>query len=255
MLIAYNAQKYIKDAIESVLAQTMKDFELIIVNDCSTDRTEEIILSYSDDRIRYFKNPENLKISKTRNFGISKARAPYVALLDSDDVWLANKLEKQLKYIEKTGAKICYAGYGFISDTGELQNKVFNVPESVDYKRLLKQNVITPSASVFSTELLRKYPFYAEKYHEDFVTFLQILKYENIRAYGINEPLIYYRRAINAKSRNKVKAFFMTLNCYREIGLNIFQIIYYLPFYMINGLKKYRGIKNAKNKGYIKKSV
>lgn len=255
VLIAYNAQKYIKDTIESVLAQTMKDFELIIVNDCSTDKTEEIILSYSDERIRYFKNPQNLKISKTRNFGISKARAPYVALLDSDDVWMANKLEKQLKYMEKTGAKICYAGYGFINDDGELQNKVFNVPESVNYKKLLKQNVITPSASVFSTELLKKYPFYAEKYHEDFVAFLQMLKFEKIKAYGINEPLIYYRLTVNSKSRNKIRAFKMTMNSYKEIGLNFFQIIYYLPFYMINGLKKYRGIKNAKNKGYIKKSV
>ena len=255
VMIAYNAEKYINAAIDSVLAQTMEDFELIIVNDCSKDSTEKIIKSYTDPRIRYFKNKENLKISKTRNYGVSQAKADYVAFIDSDDVWLDTKLERQVSYMEETGAKICYSGYGFIADDGTLQNKVFDVPKQVDFKRLLKQNVITPSASVFSKDLLIKYPFYAEQVHEDFVAFLQMLKNEKILAYGINDPLIYYRLTNNSKSRNKIKAFIMTLKSYKEVGLNVFQRLYNLPFYVVNGLKKYRGIKDAKNPGYLKKTV
>lgn len=255
VMIAYNAEKYIKDAIDSVLGQTMADFELIIVNDCSTDSTEKIIKSYTDERIRYFKNKENLKISKTRNFGVSQAKADLVAFIDSDDVWLANKLEKQVAFMEQTGAKICYASYAFISDDGTIKNKIFDVPEKVNFKKLLKQNVITPSASMFSKDLLIKYPFYAEQVHEDFVAFCEMLKNEKIYAYGIADPLIYYRLTTGSKSRNKLKAFVMTWRSYKQVGLNIFQRLYYTPFYILNGLKKYKGIKNAKNNGYIKKSI
>jgi teichuronic acid biosynthesis glycosyltransferase TuaG len=253
VMTVYNAEKYLKDTIDSVLRQTEKNFELIIVNDCSTDSSEDIIKSYADERIRYFKNEINLKVSKTRNFGVSQARAEYVAFIDSDDIWLDNKLEKQLLFMERKNAKICYSGYGFISDDGIMQNRVFNVPEVASFKRLLKQNVITPSASIISKDLLLKYPFYADKVHEDFVAFLQMLKNEKICAYGINDPLILYRLTANSKSRNKVKAMIMTLKSYKEVGLNLFQRVFYLPFYVINGLKKYKGLKDAKNGGYVKK--
>ena len=247
VMTVYNAERYLRQAIESVLSQTMKDFELIIVNDCSTDSSEEIIKSYlSDKRIWYFKNEKNLKVSKSRNFGVSKASADYVAFIDSDDIWFEQKLEKQLEFMKQKNAQICYSSYAFISDDGMIQNKIFDVPKEVTYKKLLKQNVITPSASMFKKDLLIKYPFYADEVHEDFVSFLQMLKNEKITAYGIVDPLILYRLTNNSKSRNKIKAMKMTLKSYRELKLNIFQILYYFPFYVLNGLKKYKGIKNAK---------
>lgn len=255
VMTVYNAEKYLRDTIESVLRQTEKNFELIIVNDCSTDSSEEIVKEYlTDSRIRYFKNEKNMKVSKTRNFGVSKARADYVAFIDSDDIWLDNKLEKQLAHMKKMNAKICYSGYGFLSDDGKMQNRVFNVPEKINFRRLLKQNVITPSASIFAKELLVKYPFYADAVHEDFVAFLQMLKNEKICAYGINDPLILYRLTANSKSRNKIKSALMTLKSYKEVGVNLFARWFYLMFYMVNGLKKYRGLKDAKNLGYISKT-
>ena len=255
VMTVYNAEKYLRDTIESVLRQTEKNFELIIVNDCSKDSSEDIIKEYlTDERVRYFKNKENMKVSKTRNFGVSQAKAEYIAFIDSDDIWLDNKLERQLAHMKKTGAKICYSGYGFISDDGTLQGKVFNVPEKVNFRKLLRQNVITPSASIISKDLLIKYPFYADKVHEDFVAFLQMLKNEKIEAFGINDPLILYRLTTGSKSRNKIKAAVMTLKSYKEGGLNIFEQIFYLPFYVINGLKKYRGLRDAKNYGYISKT-
>ena len=250
VMTLYNAEKYIKQAIDSVLNQTMKNFELIIVNDCSTDGSEEIVKTYTDERIKYFKNKQNSKVSFSRNFGVSQASGDYVAFIDSDDVWLNTKLERQLEYMKSKNAKICYSSYGFVDDDGVLQDKIFDVPKEVNYKRLLKQNVITPSASIFAKELLIKYPFYADKIHEDFLAFLSMLKGENITAVGINDPLILYRLTVNSKSRNKLKAMKMTLQTYKEFGLNIFQRLFYLMFYIKNGLCKYKGIKDAKNEGY-----
>ena len=247
VMTVYNAEKFLKQTIESVLNQTMKNFELIIVDDCSTDSSADIVKQYMQDkRIKYFKNKENLKVSKTRNFGVNQASGKYVAFIDSDDVWFETKLEKQLRFMEENDVKICYSAYRFISNDGILQNKIFNVPEKVDFKKLLKQNVITPSASMFDKELLLKYPFYADAVHEDFVAFLQMLKNEKLYAYGINEPLIYYRLTDGSKSRNKFKAMKMTLKSYKEVGLNIFQRLYNLPFYVLNGIKKYRGMENDK---------
>ena len=250
----YNAEKYLKDAIESVLNQTYKNFELIIVDDCSTDKSAEIAKSYlADKRVKYFKNEQNMKVSKTRNFGVSKAQGKYVTFLDSDDVYLPTKLEKQIEFMKKTGAKICYTAYGYLSNDGVIQNKIFSVPEKVTFKKLLKQNVISCSIVMFEKWLVEKHPFYADSVHEDFVAYLTIMKEEKLDAFGINEPLGLYRLTVGSKSRNKFKALKMTYNSYKVVGLNFFQRLYYLPFYMLNGLKKYKGMKDATDKEFISK--
>lgn len=243
VMICYNAEKFVEATIKSVLNQSYKDFEFVIVNDCSTDSSEKIILSFDDPRIKYIKNEKNMKISKTRNRGVENATGQYIAFLDSDDIWHKDKLAKHISHIKETGALISYSGYNFISNDGILQNKVHHVPTKVNFKKLLKQNVITPSASMFERNLLLKYPFYAEEVHEDFLCFLQMLKGENICAFGIDEPLIYYRLTNNSKSRNKYKAMKMTLKTYKLAGLNFFKRLFYLPFYMLNGIKKYKGMK------------
>lgn len=97
---AYNAEKYIAEAIDSILAQTYTDYEFIIINDCSTDRTEEIILSFKDSRIVYLKNEENMGVAKTLNRGLSVARGEYIARMDADDISLPERFEKQIQYLD-----------------------------------------------------------------------------------------------------------------------------------------------------------
>ena len=97
---AYNSEEYVKQAIDSVLAQTFSDFELIIVNDGSSDRSKEIILSYTDERIRYLENEKNLGIVKTRNRCIANAAGKYIAVLDNDDIALPFRLEEQVRFLE-----------------------------------------------------------------------------------------------------------------------------------------------------------
>lgn len=100
ILPAYNAEKYIAEAIDSILGQTYSNFELIILNDCSKDRTEEIILSYDDPRIVYLKNEENLGVAATLNRGLAVAKGEYVARMDADDISLPERFEKQVTYLD-----------------------------------------------------------------------------------------------------------------------------------------------------------
>lgn len=101
---AYNAEKYIAEAIESILGQTFGDFEFIILNDCSTDRTEEIIRSYTDSRIVYLKNEQNMGVAATLNRGLSVAKGEYIARMDADDISLPERFEKQVAFLDKDPA-------------------------------------------------------------------------------------------------------------------------------------------------------
>ena len=100
ILPVYNAERFLREAIDSVLKQTFVDFEFIILNDGSTDKTEDIILSYKDPRIRYVKNEKNLKLIKTLNKGVDMARGKYIARMDADDISLPERFEKEVAYLE-----------------------------------------------------------------------------------------------------------------------------------------------------------
>ena len=197
-------------------------------------------MAQSDNRIKLLKNEVNLKVSKSRNRGIQASTSEWIALLDADDMWEPNKLEKQFEVADKHSAVLLFTGTEFIDDDGNRQNKIFKVKETVNYKELLKQNVITCSSVLIKKELLEKYPMYADEMHEDFVTWLKILKNEKINAYGINEPLVLYRLTPGSKSRNKFKAMKMTYKTYRHLKLNFFQAHWNLMFYIIRSLKKYK---------------
>lgn len=244
---AYNAEKYIEQAIRSVQAQTYKEWELIVINDCSTDNTEQIVLKIAsgDKRIRYLKNAVNSGVSESRNVGIKKSRNDWIAFLDSDDCWTTDKLEKQLQLCEcHPEGKLFFTGSGFISEEGQKSRYVLRVPEIVTFRRLLKQNVISCSSVLAEKELLLKYPMTGDFLHEDFVVWLKILK-ENKYAFAVDEPLLIYRLSQQSKSSNKKKAAWMTWQVYRVIGLNLAESVYYFIWYTCKNLKKYRKIRNG----------
>lgn len=242
---AYNAEKYIAKTLDSALNQTYKNIEIIVVNDCSTDRTLEIINEYAknDSRVKAYSNEKNLRVAKTRNFAISKATGKYIAFLDADDIWDLNKLEKQIAFMEKEGHKLTYTAIRFINDEGEYTNKTFNIPTKVNFNKLLKQNVITLSSAVVLRDLLPKVPFHNDELHEDFILWLEILKKDLNYAYGINEFLVDYRLTVGSKSRNKFKSMKMTYKTYRLMGVNFIKAHWNLMFYIIKSLKKYKGPK------------
>lgn len=234
----YNASKTIEKTINSVLDQSYTNFELIAIDDCSTDNSFEILekLSSEDNRIILYRNSKNLGVAKTRNIGIDIARGEFISFLDSDDIWKASKLEKQLKYIKQKNAHICYTAYEMISNDGS--NSVLRcVPKEINYTKLLKENVICLSTTIVKSYVLKKYPFQTEFFHEDFVLWLKLLR-AGCKAVGIQEYLVIYRKG--GRSSDKLKAGINRWVVYRKSEkLSFILSTYYLINYIINGVKKY----------------
>lgn len=241
IMAAYNAENTIGQAITSVIQQTYADFELIIINDCSTDRTVDVINEFikKDARIRLINNSKNMGVSYTRKHGLNEAEGSWIAILDSDDLWLPEKLAKQVEFQKKTNADLLYTGSGFMNVDGKQINWKLNVPEVITYRQLLKQNILSNSSALVRKDLYEKYYAVGDDMHEDFAIWLQILR-NGIKAYGINEPLLIYRLDDKSKSGNKLKAAMMNWNTYRYIGLNVLEAAYYEFWYAINGLCKYK---------------
>ncbi len=243
IMAAYNAEKTISEAIESVLQQTYSEFELIVINDCSIDRTADIVKDFSDSRIRLIENKENLGVSKTRHTGALAAKGDWIAILDSDDMWTPNKLEKQIRLQRKTGAELLYTGSAFIrDDKGSSPDWILHVPQILDYKTILKQNLLSNSSALVKRDLFLQYEVLNDETHEDFACWLRILK-TGRKAYGVDEPLLIYRLTSTSKSGNKFRAAKMNWNTYRYVGLNPIAASYYMCFYIMKGLLKYWFLK------------
>ena len=241
----YNAVKYIQGAVESVLRQTYTDWELLIVDDGSTDGTEQMIqnLIKMDERVKLVKNRENIGVAETRNRGVELAKGEWIAFLDSDDIWHPNKLQEQLELYQRNGMPFIFTGSGFMDENGKLLNYELSVPQIIGYRELLKQNVISCSSVLIKKELAKKYPMeHSEKMHEDFAVWLSILKQEHIKAAGVNKPLLIYRISEKSKSGNKWKASVMTFRVYRYIGLSIIPAVYYWLCYVCRSVKKYHNL-------------
>lgn len=240
----YNAAKFVRESIESVLAQSFCDYELLLIDDCSTDNSLEILLEYEqkDSRVKVLKNELNSGVSHTRNVGVKNACGEYIAFLDSDDMWTSDKLQKQFELIsEYPQTDICFTGSDFVDTDGNKSDYTFSVPQKVTYKELLKQNVISCSSVLIKKEWLCKYPMQYDNMHEDFAVWLQVLKSGGI-ARAVNEPLLVYRVAKNSKSGNKFKSLLMGYRVYKFMGINIFMRCYYMMFYIVRGIRKHGSI-------------
>ena len=245
IMAAYNTEKTIEQAINSVLCQTYTNFELLVVNDCSTDRTAELVKSIAakDSRVRLISNVKNNGVSYTRKHGLEEAKGDWIAILDSDDAWEPEKLEKQIVLQRRTNADLLFTGSAFMDSEGHPIDWCLHAPKEVTYRQLLKQNVLSNSSALVRKELYAKYYAIGDGMHEDFAIWLSILK-EGKKAYGVDEPLLIYRIAKSSKSGNKVKAARMNWNTYRYVGLNLMEAIYYECWYIFNGIRKYRNLRN-----------
>ena len=248
ILPVYNSEQSIAACVSSVLAQTYTDFELIIVNDASDDSTHEIChsLTEKDSRITVIDNLINCGVLVSRLKGAEAAKSEWIAFIDADDLWQPEKLEKQIRLRDETGCDLVYTGSAFANEKGRMYDWVMHVPSSVEYKRLLKQNVISNSSV-----LMRRQDFIDHAptrgsngstpkgdIHEDYACWLSMLRAGKV-ARGIDEPLITYRLSRNSRAGNKFKAAVMNMNTYKYIGLGFFERIGYEACYAVNGLIKY----------------
>jgi teichuronic acid biosynthesis glycosyltransferase TuaG len=238
----YNAFDVIEQSVMSVLNQSLHEIEIIIVDDCSSDCTIQIIenLQSKDDRITLVKNETNEGVANTRNKGIANARGKYIAFLDSDDIWHPLKLQIQLECLERTGADICYSSYRFIDNQGIAIGSEYIVPLSVDYRGLLRENVIGCSTAVIRAEALRGFYMKKEYSHEDYVLWLELLR-AGKKAVGVEQVLVDYRTG--GRSSDKLQAAKNRWIVYRKSqGLSLAVSLFYFSSYVFRAIKKFRGL-------------
>ena len=215
----YNAEKFVGEAIDSVLAQSHENWELIVVDDCSTDASGRIVQSYSDSRIRMVRHDLNKGAAAARNTALDQASGDYIAFFDSDDVWLENKLERQLAFMVDERAAMCFTAYETIEQDGTHRNYV-RVPAQIDYKGFLKNTITCSHTIAFDMTQVRKDWLKAPldrdyDFPEDLAIWLGVLK-RGLYAYGLDEVLAKNRKRSGSRSADKLKAVRRTWNQYRR---------------------------------------
>ena len=237
----YNAEKFIEDTIKTVQNQTYENWELILVNDCSTDKSAKIIRQYAkeDKRIKLINNKINSKAAISRNNGILKAEGKYLCFLDADDLWDKNKIKKQVKFMKKNKCAFSFTGYEFADEFGKPNGKKVYIPEKLNYNKALKNTTIWTSTVMFDMSKLEKEDIYMpDVKSEDTACWWKILKKVDY-AYGLNEILSYYRRTPGTLSSNKFEAIKRIWNLYRNVeNLNIFKSSYCFCWYALRAVRR-----------------
>lgn len=234
---SYNSAKYLSGTIDSVLMQSHQCWEMLVVDDCSPDNANLIVESYAsmDSRIRLIKLNKNSGAAVARNIAIEQARGRYIAFLDSDDIWLPEKLEKQLRFMRENNIAFSYTAYEKLNEQGR-RGSVVSVPSRVSYRDLLKVCSIGCLTAIYDTEKLGKVYMPLIRKRQDLGLWLKLLK-KTPYAYGIPEVLAQYQLRSDSISANKIDAARYTWQLYREVEmLNVLQASYYFSHYALNGV-------------------
>lgn len=239
ILPVYNSEKYIAETIESVLLQTYKKIELIVVDDCSTDASADIIKKYKDERIKYLKNKKNGGVAIARNNGMNAASGRYIAFIDSDDTWEKHKLAQQIDQLSKTDYVMAYTGLEIVDEAGNhIKNQ--SVPNEMTYKKLLRNTAIATSSVVLDMEKINiDITMPNRRTGEDYVTWLSILRHCG-NAVGVNEYLVRYRKTENGLSHNRLDSFSdLWYGQHIVNGVNVIQFFYNYICFAFNAIKKH----------------
>lgn len=230
---AFNSAQYISDAINSVQNQTLKNWEMLVVDDASTDNTANIVHSYSrnDVRIKYIGLETNQGPSVARQKGTIQAKGRYIAFLDSDDVWYESKLERQIKFMQDHNCAFSCTAYEQVDEVGRPLGKVITPPQKADYNRVLLDCPVGNSTVVYDTKILGKCFGPDIKNREDYGLWLKILKKENF-VWGIRDILSKYRVRKKSQSRNKFKLVIYQWILYRDFEhLSVFRSLFHVLFW------------------------
>lgn len=243
VMAAHNAERFIEEAIRSVMGQTFTHWELLVIDDGSTDRTDEIVqrLMQEDKRITLLNNEKNMGVAMTRNRGFDLCRGEYVALLDSDDIWHPYKLEKQLARLKEAGADFAYCSYAIVDSDLKKVKDDYTVPDQVSFEKLLRENVIGCSTVLLSRKIVDKHRFQPDFYHEDYVLWLDLLR-SGYKAVGCPETLVDWRLIENSRSFDKRNSAKYRWKIYRDhLKLPFFKSTLVFGAYAAASLKKYYG--------------
>jgi glycosyltransferase involved in cell wall biosynthesis len=238
---AHNSSATISSAINSVLAQTYQNWELLVINDNSSDDTESIVKEYvkRDSRIKYFETDKTFKRPfYPRNIGIKNAKGRFIAFLDSDDLWLPTKLERQIPLFDMENISVVFSYYSKMNSDGKMQNRLITSPLIVDYEYLLKGDCIGNLTGIYDTSKVGKV-YQKDIHHEDYLMWLEILK-QGGYAMNTNTVEAFYRTQKQSVSGNKFKTMQWHWNILRnELKLPLFVSVKYFSHYAIKGLIKF----------------
>ena len=234
----YNSSDFIKDTLKSIISQTYKNWNLIIVDDCSNQKTRNILKKYQKNKkIKIYWLKKN-KAGYCRNLAIKKSKSPYLAFIDSDDIWKKDKLETQLRFMENNNYSFTYTSYETFG------SKVANITpaKEYDFKRFIHDTSICTSTMILKRNVSKGVEFTSSEICEDYFFKCKILKICN--AYCLNDYLTRYRIRKDSLQKNSFKNFYWIWKINSDLNkLNIFQNFFSLFFISLNSLKKY-GLKN-----------
>lgn len=201
----YNSEKYIRETIESVQNQTYQNWEMILVDDCSTDNTVQIIkeIQQTENRIHLFRLEKNSGAGIARNKAIEEATGRYIAFLDSDDLWKPEKLEKQTDFLKQYETGFVFSSYECIDEAGKPLGKLIIAPKTLTYRMLFFGNFVGNLTGIYDTRKFGKIPITQIKKRQDWIMWLEILK-QIKKTPTIQESLAYYRVRENSVSSSKV---------------------------------------------------
>jgi glycosyltransferase involved in cell wall biosynthesis len=239
---SYNSAKFIAETIQSVQNQTYQNWEMIIVDDGSSDETESVVLSIlqNDSRIQFHKLSQNSGPAVARNTGIEKASGAYMTFIDADDIWFPTFIENNIKTIQETGIPFVFSSYRRANEQLEFVYSDFIVPHKVSYTDILKSNSISCLTAFLDIKKLGKKYMPLIRKRQDMGLWLNYLKVIPF-AHGIQETQAIYRIRENSLSRKKSDLIKYQWQFYREVEkLNVFQSTYYMLHWMYRGFMKYR---------------
>lgn len=213
----YNMERFIADTITSVRQQTFPHWELIIVDDTSTDGTADVVKSFSqqDQRVRFLVQPKHTGIANTRNQCLGLAKGRFLAFLDADDRWHPEKLEHQLAFMQAKDIGFSYTSYDCIDEEGKPLHKVIEAESDLSYKAYLRNTIIGCSTVMLDSEKVGSVNVPDFRTSEDTATWLDILK-KGFLAYALPESLTSYRIRRKSASSNKLKAAADLWSVYRK---------------------------------------
>lgn len=245
---SYKSSNFISLTIDSVLAQTYKNWEMIVVDDFSPDNSNELIEKYcqKDNRIKLIKLERNLGAAEARNKALEYSSGRYIAFLDSDDIWYDTKLEKQILFMQNNHYPISYTSYELIDELGKAKNHVIEAVDNLNLHEYLKNTIIGFSTSIIDRKLINdEIKFLNIRMRQDTNLWINLLK-NGYSAHGLTEVLVKYRVHSNSISANKIKAAKQVWNLYFNIHkFGLLKSLYYFIFYAYNALKK-RYISSSK---------
>lgn len=248
---SWNTDRFIGESIQSVINQTYTNWELIIVDDCSTDSTDNVVASYKDDRIRYLKNKKNSGAALTRNRALREAKGEWIAFLDSDDLWMPEKLEKQINFMKENKYALSYTEYEKIDEDDNLLNIYVSGPEIVNKRKMYHYDYIGQLTMMYSAKVFGLIQIKDIKKNNDYAIRLQLYKKHGTYAYLLKENLARYRvRKVSIshdKFRRKFKSHYDLFHMCDE--KNAVVTAWYTCWNMFYGMhKKWFYEKNVKKK-------